>query len=76
MALDELKYFEEDTDDEEDHSDEWKLINEFTISLFDAKNQTEVDQIMNSNLENFIEYIKIHTCREVFVEIFKQRASK
>ena len=77
IALDELKYFEEDTDDdEEDHSEEEKLVNEIVISIFDAKNQKEVNQIMNSNLETFTECIKIYTCREVFVEIFKQRASK
>lgn len=67
---DELKYLDVFYDDQEvvDHEKQSAEIREFIDNVFQAKNKTEIDQVMNNQLHTFIEQIKHYRCRDTFVE--------
>lgn len=67
IPYDELKYLEQDSDDEDEHLTECKEINDFINNVINSKNQAELNSIMDQMLHKFIDYVKIYRCREEFI---------
>ena len=71
----ELKHLDVFYDDQEvvDYEKQSTEIREFIDKVFQAKNKTEIDQVMNNHLHTFIEQIKHYRCRDTFVDCFNER---